>query len=135
MLTGLGWVYIQPGESLSLSPSFQVMLDMMSEEDWGVLLLIAGLARFIALFINGSMEAITPWFRVAGSLIGFSLFFTIFSSIISARILEPGIPMSPGLIMYGLPACTEIAAMYLAVIDARIYQNGRRSRSRSASIR
>lgn len=134
-MVGLGWVYIQPGNSLTLSPSFKVMLDFMTEENWGGILLIAGIIRFIALFINGSMEAVTPWFRVAGAVMGFTLFFSILSSILLVSFLVPGIPTSPGIIMYGAAASQELAAMYLAVIDARIYENGRRNRIRTTGIR
>lgn len=106
----------------------------MSEDDWGGALLIAGICRFVALWINGSMEAVTPWFRVAGAVTGFIFFALIFVSMVASTLLID-MPRSTGLIMYGAAAGQEIAAMYLAVMDARIYENGRRNRNRITPLR
>lgn len=107
---------------------------IMTEDNWGGALLVAGVVRFFALLINGSMEAVTPWFRVCGAVIGFTFFALIFFSMLMSAIFAVT-PYSTGLIAWGALAGQEVAAMYLAVIDARIYENGRRSRSRTTGLR
>jgi hypothetical protein len=127
-MVGLGWILIQPGSSTDANESFAFLRTFMSEQSWGVALLLAGITRTIGLIINGSIEAVTPWIRVAGAITGFTFFALIFfSMLVAVTLADKTLPT--GLAVYGVLSAMEVAAMYLAVIDARIYQNGRRLRS------
>lgn len=124
----LGWILAQPDPTFSNGPGFLALADLMGEESWAFWFLFVGATRLIALFINGSMESVTPWFRAFGAIFGFMSFAVITYSLLAAKFIL-GTPVSTGLAMYSVAATCEVAAIYLAFADARIYQNGRRSRS------
>lgn len=124
----LGWILLQPDNSFSSGYGFRAMAEVLSENTWGIVLFAVGVSRLIALIINGSMEAVTPWFRAVGATIGFTCFAIITYSMLVAKLFLEA-PISTGLAMYLVAAACEVAAIYLAFADARIYQNGRRSRN------
>ena len=121
----LGWILMQPDDSFGASTSFIAMGELFNEDTWAVILLMIGIIRLIALIINGSMESVTPWFRAIGAVFGFSCFAVITYSMLASKFLL-GAPYTTGLAMYPVAASCEVAAMYLAFMDARIYRNGRR---------
>ena len=101
---------------------------MMSEESWAVALFVVGFCRLVGLIVNGSMEAVTPWIRVVGAIFGFSVFSIIATSMLVSKYYL-GAPPSTGLAVYIPAACAEVAAMYLAVIDAKVHRDGKRRRA------
>ena len=123
----LGWILMDPADSFSASTSFTWMAQMMNEESWAVALFVVGFCRLVGLIVNGSIEAVTPWIRVVGAIFGFSVFSIIATSMLVSKYYL-GTPPSTGLAVYIPAACAEIAAMYLAVIDARVYRDGKRRR-------
>lgn len=127
----LGYILIQPADSFSNSVSFTALAELMNENTWGVLLLFVGWSRIIGLIVNGSMESVTPWIRTIGAIFGFCCFAAITYSMLVAWLWLDA-PPSTGIAMYLVASIMEVAAMYLAFVDARIYQNGRRRDSRVA---
>lgn len=128
ILIFLGLILVQPDQTFDGNPSFALLESWGSGWDWGMLLMLSGGLRLIGLIVNGSMESVTPWIRVAGAAVGFIYFALITASMVLAH-LYLGAPLSTGIAPYGALALMEVAAMYLAVIDARIYQNGKRERT------
>lgn len=124
----LGWILVQPDESFANGHGFLALAELMTETSWSFWFLGVGIVRLAALFINGSMESVTPWFRAVGAIFGFMSFAAITYSMLVAKFIL-GAPISTGLAMYSVAATCEVAAIYLAFADARIYQNGRRSRT------
>lgn len=124
----LGWILIQPDDSFSNSHQFMALADCMNEGSWAIWFLLVGSIRLAALFINGSIEVVTPWFRAVGAVFGFMSFAVIVYSMLVAKFIF-GAPISTGLAMYSVAATCEVAAIYLAFADARIYRNGRRNRA------
>lgn len=120
----LGWILMDPADSFSASTSFLWMSQIMTEESWSITFFFVGFCRLIGLIVNGSMEAVTPWIRVVGAMFGFSVFSIIATSMLVSKYYL-GAPPSTGLAVYIPAACAEIAAMYLAVIDARVYRDGK----------
>lgn len=128
VLMGLGYILAQPENTFTGNKSFVLLESWFPSETWALILGISGFFRLIGLIVNGSMESVTPWIRVTGAAVGFTYFALITASILLSHFYL-GAPLSTGLAPYGMLACMELAAMYLAVIDARIYQNGKRERS------
>jgi hypothetical protein len=122
----LGWVLMLPDTSFNGNPSFTWMAQLMNEDSWAIVLFVIGTSRLIGLLVNGSMESVTPWIRVVGAICGFAVFSVIATSMLVSFFLLDA-PPSTGLAIYIPAACTEIAAIYLAVIDARIYRDAKRS--------
>lgn len=122
----LGWILMSPADSFSNSSSFYWMAQIMPEESWAITLFLIGFGRLVGLIVNGSMEAVTPWIRVAGAIFGFAVFSVIGISMLFSYFIL-GAPPSTGLAVYIPAAGAEIAAMYLATIDARVYQDGKRN--------
>lgn len=127
-LMTLGLILLHPADSFYNLPAFALMSEIAEEYTWGWILLTVGGSRLLGLLINGSMEAVTPWIRAVGAIFGFACFATIGFSMLTAWLLISAAP-STGIAMYVAAACAELAAMYLAFIDARIYQNGVRNRN------
>lgn len=124
----LGIILLHPADSFASLPAFALMSEIATESTWGWVLLIVGGSRLIGLIINGSMEAVTPWIRAVGAVFGFACFATIGFSMLAAWLFVSAAPPT-GIAMYVVAACAETAAIYLAFVDARIYQNGVRNRN------
>lgn len=124
----LGIILLHPADSFGTLPAFVLMSEMFTEYTWGWILLVVGGSRLLGLIINGSMEAVTPWIRAAGAVCGFACFATIGFSMLTAWWFIGAAP-STGIAMYVVASCAEVAAIYLAFIDARIYRNGVRNRN------
>lgn len=123
----LGLIMLHPDKTFESNPSFLAMSQWMSETSWGWFLLSIGASGIIGLFVNGSMESVTPWIRVIRAMIGAVAFSMIASSMFISWVVYQN-PPSTGMGVYFPMVAFEIAAIYCAIIDARIYQNGRRDR-------
>lgn len=130
----LGYILMLPAESFTNSTSFLAMGSLMTEDSWGILLFIVGTARLIGLIVNGSMESVTPWIRTIGAIFGFACFAVITYSMVVAAVYV-GAPPSTGIAMYLVASVMEVSAIYLAFIDAKVYQHGRRDSRMAKSIR
>lgn len=112
--------------TLDNSPVFTWMSNLFEERIWTAIFLSVGLGRLIGLIVNGSMQSVTVWIRFTGAVAGFMCFFTIAMSMLYAYvILKTAPPISMG--MYIPAVGAEIAAMYISIQDARMYQNERRA--------
>lgn len=128
----LGAVLLAQSDSFAEFPAYAMMAGFrLPEVFWGWLLLGLGVLRVIGLIINGSMKSVTPWIRVTGAFVGFACFAMITVSMIaSVRLL--GVVIPSGVEMYLVASCMEIAAIYFAFADARMYYDGSRNQSRPA---
>ena len=126
----LGLILMHSGSTFGNSTNWLLMESIATEETWSYTLFWVGTIRLAGLWINGAMEAVTPWIRTAGAFSGLFVFGSILSSMIYAWIWL-GVPPSTGLAPYGVGFVMEIASIILAVADARIYRNGSRERRRN----
>lgn len=124
----LGFILLHPEDTFSSSRVYDSMAAWMPELLWGWFLLFVGVGGLVGLVINGSMESVTPWIRVCRAIVGCIVFSMIAVSMLVAWLIL-GHPPPIGIAMFA-PACGfELAAIYYAMKDARIYRNGRQSRS------
>jgi hypothetical protein len=87
---------------------------------WGVLcsiLLLSGVARIVALFVNGRSLHYGPHVRIAGCLLG-SFIWTQMTIALFVLSFDTGFP-SPGIPNWGLLAVWELAAAYQAGTDVK----------------
>lgn len=122
-----GLILMDASNTFGTSNNFVWMASIMTEPEWAYSLFVIGVGRLIGLIINGSMESVTPWIRTFGALCGLFVFGMITTSMLYAA-FAIGSPPAAGISMYSVAFCAEVAAIYCAVIDARIYENGRRIR-------
>jgi hypothetical protein len=126
----LGLILMHPGATFRSSINWLLLESITSEQNWSLILFMIGTIRLAGLWVNGAMEAVTPWIRTAGAFGGLFVFGSILSSMIYAWVWL-GVPPSTGLAPYGVGFIMEIASIVLAVSDARIYRNGSRERWRN----
>jgi len=124
----LGWILLDSAPTFSTSGAFLAMATWGQEESWGWFLMMIGASGLIGLVINGSMESVTPWIRVGRAVLGCIAFSMIATSMFISWLVY-GNPPSTGIAMYLPSASFEVAAIYTAIIDARVYRNGRRTRA------
>lgn len=125
-LTFIGWVLLIPENTFFQNPGYAAMANWGSETTWGVSLLFVGVLGAVGLFINGAMSAVTPWIRVFRAAIGALAFSLLAVGTFIAWVVHEN-PPSTDLGVY-LPAVVfEFVSIYNAVVDARMYQNGRRN--------
>ena len=69
---GMWFAFQYQPEMFSTSPSFETLRHWANEHTWGVLCLWCGVARLIALTVNGTFRAFSysPHMRIAASFIG-----------------------------------------------------------------
>jgi uncharacterized membrane protein len=127
-----GLILMDASNTFGQSNNFVWMSSIMSEPAWAYSLFVIGTGRIIGLIINGSMESVTPWIRTFGAFCGLFVFGMITTSMLYAAFVLRS-PPAAGISMYSVAFCAEVAAIYCAVIDARIYENGRRIRKLSRS--
>lgn len=71
ILLGIGLLF--PMQSMT-SAAFAPMVAIMPELIWGVVFLITGVLRVIALYVNGSAPRGSPIARLFGAFVGVSIF-------------------------------------------------------------
>jgi hypothetical protein len=87
--TGWGGTLLLPGGSFD-RPFFKPLAVIATAETWGWTMLLTGLSRFTALYINGSMRQ-TPHARQACSLIGMALWALLTFSALSLEWRTPAV--------------------------------------------
>jgi len=132
-LTWLGIIFLMPHDTFDLSATYMAMREWGTETQWGTFLLLTGITGLIGLFINGSMESVTPWIRVIRAIIG-AIAFSMISVSLLITWLVYGNPPSTGIAMYVPCTIAEFWAIYNSITDARTYHNGVRT-SRDSSER
>ena len=119
----IGLVLMHPGDTFAISRSYDAFQAVGNEEAWGRFLMLIGVARIVALMINGAWRR-TPVIRFIGSMVAailwaqFALLF--FNS--GAPALSTGLGVYPWLFFFELIACFYIV---MDVIHAERAYNGR----------
>lgn len=127
-MTLLGLVLLSSGETLESSEVYKPLAQITTDHGIGSFMLIVGIAGLFGLVINGAMQSVTPWIRVARAVVGAMTFSLLGWNFVMATIMFDS-PLSTGIAMYIPAAIFEFSAMYLAIQDARIHYNGRRNES------
>lgn len=123
----IGLIFLHPQDSFEQSRVFVAMAAWMPEVCWGYLLTGTGVLGLIGLFVNGSMESVTPWIRVGRAIMGVITFSMLSVGLIIAH--EVYSYILAVMLGFALPmVAAEFGAIYYGIMDARIYQNGRRDR-------
>lgn len=115
---------LMPGDMLS-APRFAALLSYrIPEKTLGVILLICGTLRLLALFINGRRPS-TPYARVAFAIVGVFIWMPLAKASFTAASLHPeGVfyglsSVGAGGGMYFLLGVFEIFSVYRAMSDSR----------------
>jgi hypothetical protein len=126
-LLAIGLILWHPQDSFDNSRVFIAMAVWMPEYCWAYLLTGTGALGIIGLLVNGSMESVTPWIRVARAIMGVVTFSMLSVGLfISYQVYDNLLAVMLG---FSLPmVASEFGAIYYGIMDARIYQNGRRDR-------
>lgn len=123
----IGIVLLHPQDSFGNSQVFVAMAVWMPENCWGYLLTATGLFGIIGLIVNGSMESVTPWIRVARATMGVITFSMLSVGLLISYVVYGNVLAV--MLGFSLPmVASEFGAIYYGIMDARIYQNGRRDR-------
>ncbi len=72
MLLILSFQLLRPGSTFATSKAYAVMASLAGEETWGMVLLLVGGFRFLALAVNGTfvkVRRLTPYVRSFGAAI------------------------------------------------------------------
>lgn len=116
-LLGVGYVlYAQP-EALYLTPSFVLLAAWASAAAWSNMLMLCGLMRLIALFVNGTFKGFrhSPTIRFAASCAA-AMFWTWFTiGIFTAWRDAGGSPT--GIVAYGTLIALELRNAYVSRVD------------------
>lgn len=65
-----GIVLLLPGDVFA-DPIWHISASIMSEGQWGWLMIVLGVLRLGGLIVNGARREVTPWIRVISAGIGF----------------------------------------------------------------
>jgi hypothetical protein len=107
--------------------AFRYTLDMLSEATFMYLFFLFGLARLIAIILNGHWM---PWgaiFRMGGAFIG-ALIWAQWCAALLVLKSKTGLPPSPGVVTYCVLALFEVVSMYRAYLGAT-KENAREKRN------
>jgi hypothetical protein len=126
-LLTIGLILLHPQDSFGDSKVFVAMAAWMPEYCWAYLLTGTGALGIVGLIVNGSMESVTPWIRVGRAMMGIITFSMLSVGLIIAyEVYDYVLAVMLG---FSLPmVAAEFGAIYYGIMDARIYQNGRRDR-------
>lgn len=103
-----GVVLLAPVDTFD-GAAFAVFRNIMAEELWGVLLLLAGAVRLVGLIINGARKRITPWMRLAGAFVGCGIFTMISLCFASSGVISTWIAAWPVLAVVELMNISDTA--------------------------
>lgn len=82
-------------------------------------LMMVGAMRVTALYINGRVPFVGPVLRMLGALAGAALFSQLGYALWLNHLLVPDMSASPGIVIYGSLAGSELYSAYRAAGDAR----------------
>lgn len=105
---------------LSMGPVFETgsqwarFAEIGTEREWALGIGCVALVRFLALFINGRARR-TPALRAATALIGAGLW-----AFVAALFIVPGEPITTGVGVYAVLACSDLVSAWRAAKDAAI---------------
>lgn len=121
---GFGVALALPGSSLDLSPSYNVLAAMASEEMLALAFGGVGLFRLVALWINGRWGP-SPSIRAWGSAFG-AIAFGILGGSFAMAGIEAG-ALSTAAMTYGVLAAMDLGNVWRAAADVGSSQAARRA--------
>lgn len=94
-----GWVLLLPARTFD-GPAWAFFSSLeragwMSEDQFGRLMLLLGLARFGGLIVNGARKAVTPWIRVFSAAVGFFMWVGISYSFAQSGVISTWFAIYP----------------------------------------
>lgn len=112
-----GLILALPGETMA-GPSYAAFHRFgTTEEFWAYAMGATGIARLVALFINGRWPR-TPLIRMVGALFGLLCWSQITYLLLAGTYLATGVA-STGPAVYGLLALADLFSIFRAAFDAR----------------
>lgn len=109
-------------------PMFNGLSDIGPQFAWAVVATGLGLARIVALFINGALRR-SPHARALGAFFTCFIWFELSVGFFSSEYVGPGIAIFPWL------AFADVFNVYRAAKDARISDNRATAQRRTAAAR
>jgi len=109
MCLSIGLILLHPGETFAISRTYDAFASVGNEQEWGKVLMFSGVARIVALLINGAWRR-TPIIRFAGSAIAVSLWanFAMLFNSSGATALSTGLGVYTWLFVFEGVACAFI---------------------------
>lgn len=121
-LVMLGWgvTLILPGDTLA-GPQYSAFSRFgFTEEFWAWAFSTVGIARLVALYINGKWPK-SPHIRMMGSLFGAVSWAQVSYLLTQSSWMVTGVPTT-GTVVYGLLALADLLGIARAAFDARYYR-------------
>ncbi len=119
VMLGWGVTLLFPGDTLAGAQYAAFARFGMTEEFWSWAFSIVGIARLVALYINGRWPK-SPHIRMAGSLFGALSWAQVSYLLFVSSWAATGVPTT-GPVVYGLLAMADLLGIARAAFDARYY--------------
>lgn len=110
VMVGWGLVLLLPAHTFN-GPSWVIFRALMSEAQWGMLIMALGVLRLGGLIVNGARKNITPWIRVVSAGFGFLIFLGIALAFGLSGVISTGLALYPSI------AVLELFNVYRAAHD------------------
>lgn len=121
VMLGWGLTLITPGDTLA-GPQYAAFGRFgMTEDAWAAVFGAVGLARLVALYINGQWPK-SPHIRMAGSFFGAISWAQVAYLLTVSTYLSTGIA-NTGTAVYSLLALADLVGIARAAFDARYYRS------------
>lgn len=126
MILNFGLTLLRPEDTFANSHSFDAMAHYANEKAWGICLSGIGIARFVALFLNGTFakfKVLSPYVRSTGAGLSSVAWFLISTGIYASGNVTPGAGT------YALLMVAEIIVCLIVAQEAgsaeKAYRDGR----------
>ncbi len=119
-LIGMGSALYYAPETFSVSPSFVVLARWADAQTWSNIVLVVGVLRLLALFINGSFRSFqhSPTIRFCASCVS-ALFWMLFAMGFFMAWRDAGGAIT-GIVPYGTLLLLEFRNAYVSRVDMAI---------------
>lgn len=119
-LIGMGYVLNIQKDAFAISPSFTQLSIWFEQQTWVMIVMLTGIVRLLALFINGYFRSFTysPTIRFCASMIA-TVFWAMFTLGFFIAWQDNGGALT-GIVAYGTISILELRNIYVSRVDMTV---------------